>query len=73
MMTSGMDGVGPEQCRVATAGIVAMTETFYAGLWGVLFFHEMISWTLVWGGGIVLASGIFLTLSEDKRTKGPPP
>ncbi|UCD71068.1 MAG: DMT family transporter [Syntrophobacterales bacterium] len=64
---------GLKYCRVATAGIVAMTETFYAGLWGALFFHEMISWTLVWGGGIVLAGGMFLTISEHTKTKGPSP
>ena len=63
---------GLKYCRVATAGIIAMTETFYAGIWGVLFFHEMISWTSVWGGGIVLASGAYLTLLEYARTKGPP-
>ena len=63
---------GLKYCRVATAGIVSMTEIFYAGLWGALFFNEMISWALVWGGGIVLASGIYLTLSEYTRTKGPP-
>jgi drug/metabolite transporter (DMT)-like permease len=63
---------GLKYCRVATAGIVGMTEIFYAGLWGALFFNEMISWALVWGGGIVLASGIYLTLSEYTRTKGPP-
>ena len=59
---------GLKYCRVATAGVVAMTEIFYAGLWGTLFFHEMISWTVVWGGGIVLASGVYLTLSEYART-----
>lgn len=64
---------GVKYCRVATAGIVGMTEIFYAGIWGALFFHEMISWTLAWGGGIVLASGIYLTLSEYARTKGPHP
>jgi drug/metabolite transporter (DMT)-like permease len=63
---------GLKYCRVATAGIVAMTEAFYAGLWGALFFHEMVSWTLVWGGGVVLAGGTYLTLSEYGRTKGPP-
>jgi drug/metabolite transporter (DMT)-like permease len=63
---------GLKFCRVATAGIVAMTEVFCAGLWGTLFFHELISWALVWGGGIVLASGIYLTLSEYTKTKGPP-
>ncbi len=63
---------GLKYSRVATAGIVAMTETFYAGLWGALFFHEMISWTLVLGGGIVLAGGAYLTLSEYARIKDPP-
>ncbi len=63
---------GLKYCRVATAGIVSMTEIFYAGLWGTLFFNEMISWTLVLGGGIVLASGAYLTLSEYGRTKDPP-
>jgi drug/metabolite transporter (DMT)-like permease len=62
---------GLKYCRVTTAGIVGMAEVFYAGLWGALFFHEMISWALLWGGGIVLASGIYLTLSEYTRTKGP--
>jgi len=61
---------GLKYCRVATAGIVAMTEIFYAGLWGVLFFHEKISWSLVWGGGVVLCSGIYLTLSEYAKPKG---
>jgi drug/metabolite transporter (DMT)-like permease len=59
---------GLKYCRVATAGVVAMTEIFYAGLWGTLFFHETISWTVVWGGGIVLASGVYVTLSEYLRT-----
>ena len=63
---------GLKYCRVATAGIVAMTEIFYAGLWGVLFFHEKISWSLVWGGGVVLCSGIYLTLSEYAKPKGSP-
>lgn len=61
---------GLKYCRVATAGIVAMTEIFYAGLWGVLFFHERISQSLMWGGGIVLCSGIYLTLSEYAKPKG---
>lgn len=61
---------GLKYCRVATAGIVAMTEIFYAGLWGALFFDEKISWSLVWGGGIVLGSGIYLTLSEYAKAKG---
>lgn len=61
---------GLKYCRVATAGIVAMTEIFYAGLWGVLFFHEGISWSLAWGGGVVLCSGIYLTLSEYAKPKG---
>ncbi len=56
-------------CKVATAGVVAMTEVFYAGLWGILFFHEPITWALVWGGGIVLGSGIYLTFSEYARTR----
>ena len=51
--------------------VLRMTEIFYAGLWGALFFNEMISWTLVLGGGIVLASGAYLTLSEYGRTKDP--
>ncbi len=63
---------GLKYCRVTTAGIVGMAEVFYAGLWGALFFHEMISWALLWGGGIVLASGIYLTLSEYTRTKASP-
>ncbi len=63
---------GLKYCRVATAGVVAMTEIFYAGLWGALFFDEMISWTVVLGGGIVLASGAYLTLGEYARTKGSP-
>lgn len=62
---------GLKYCRVATAGIVAMTEVFCAGLWGALFFHELVSWALLWGGGIVLASGIYLTLSEYTRRKDP--
>jgi len=61
---------GLKYCRVATAGIVAMTEIFYAGLWGVLFFHEKIGWSLAWGGGVVLCSGIYLTLSEYAKLKG---
>lgn len=60
---------GLKYCKVATAGIVAMTEVFYAGLWGILFFHERITWALVWGGGIVLGSGIYLTISEYAKTR----
>jgi drug/metabolite transporter (DMT)-like permease len=60
---------GLKYCKVATAGIVAMTEVFYAGLWGILFFHERITWSLVWGGGIVLGSGIYLTFSEYAKTR----
>ena len=60
---------GLKYCKVATAGIVAMTEVFYAGLWGILFFHERITWALVWGGGIVLGSGIYLTFSEYAKTR----
>ena len=60
---------GLKYCKVATAGIVAMTEVFYAGFWGILFFHERITWALVWGGGIVLGSGIYLTFSEYAKTR----
>lgn len=56
--------------RTATAIIVApmqYSQIIWATIFGLLFFSESINWPTIIGASIIIASGIFIVLREDKK------
>lgn len=55
--------------ETARGSVLAMTEVFLAGLWGVLIFQETPSFDLFAGGVLIVASGVYLTVTRMRMGK----